>query len=184
MEKPDPRRAPLYEALLRHAKARPSSFHVPGHKHGAGFDEEEREWFGRLPELDLTELSGLDDLHRPEEAIREAQELAADCFGAARTFFLVGGSTVGNLAMILAACERGDLLLVQRNVHKSVLHGLMLAGARAVFVPPRVDEASGIAAGVDPGRVREAIPTNTRHGHSSTCSSSIGSSRSSRSSSG
>lgn len=157
MERPEPRRAPLYEALVRHAAARPSSFHVPGHKHGAALSEEERAWFGRVTKIDLTELSGLDDLHQPEGAIREAQELAADCFGAERTFFLVGGSTAGNMAMILAACERGDLLLVQRNVHKSVLHGLMLAGARAVFLTPRIDEASGIAAGVDIGDVREAL---------------------------
>jgi arginine/lysine/ornithine decarboxylase len=179
----NPRRAPLFEALTAHAAAGHASFHVPGHKSGqalsavgevseadrlsapgAASDGEgdgdaalEREYYERLLRLDLTELSGLDDLHQAEGVIREAEELAADCFGAARTFFLVGGSTIGNLAMVLAVCGPGDVLLVQRNVHKSVLHGLMLARARAVFLPPRIDAVSGIACGVDPSDVRAAL---------------------------
>jgi arginine/lysine/ornithine decarboxylase len=171
----DPRRAPLFEALTTHAAAGHASFHVPGHKSGQAVgaaapdlagDEGtageadaalEREYYERLLKLDLTELSGLDDLHQAAGVIREAEELAADCFGAARTFFLVGGSTVGNLAMVMAVCAPGDVLLVQRNVHKSVLHGLMLARAQAVFLPPRLDAASGIACGVDPSDVRDAL---------------------------
>ncbi|WP_052487687.1 hypothetical protein [Gordoniibacillus kamchatkensis] len=151
----DPRRAPLFEALAAHAAARHASFHVPGHKSGQAFAQleegaPERFYYERLLQLDLTELNGLDDLHQPQGAILDAERLAADCFGAERTHFLVGGSTVGNLAMVLAVCSRGDLLLVERSVHKSVLHGLMLAGAQAVFLPPRIDGATGIAAGVDP----------------------------------
>jgi arginine/lysine/ornithine decarboxylase len=107
--------------------------------------------------IDYTEATGLDDLHNPEGVIADAEALAADCFGAEETCFLVGGSTVGNLAMILAVCEPGDLILVQRNVHKSVIHGLMLAGAKAVFVPPEIDEASGIAVGVRVCDVQEAL---------------------------
>lgn len=61
-------------------------------------------------------------------------------------FFLVGGSTAGNLALILTACpEPGMILILQRNVHKSVIHGLMLAGVRAVFVEPLIDPLSGLA---------------------------------------
>ncbi|MFC0216158.1 aminotransferase class I/II-fold pyridoxal phosphate-dependent enzyme [Paenibacillus chartarius] len=175
-------RAPLFEALVRHAEAGHASFHVPGHKSGqavreAGFAggaggspgadrldredgdwlEAERRYYDALLRLDLTEITGLDDLHQPEGAIREAEELAAECFGAARTFFLVGGSTVGNQAMILSVCGRDELLLVQRNVHKSVLHGLMLAGARAVFLPPKLDPLTGIAGGVEIADVRAAL---------------------------
>lgn len=61
-------------------------------------------------------------------------------------FFLVGGSTAGNLSLLLTICdEPGSIVLVQRNVHKSVIHGLMLAGARAVFLEPWVDPESGLA---------------------------------------
>ena len=84
----------------------------------------------------------------PTSVILEAQQLAADCFGAEKSFFLVNGSTVGNLAMILAVCAKDEILIVQRNVHKSIIHGLMLAGAKAVFLPPRWDFASQLATGV------------------------------------
>lgn len=138
--------APLYEALYEYKNSGQFSFHVPGHKKGkayaahggAGFLEE-------AMGADVTEISGTDDLHHPEGVIRDAQQLAADCFGAEESFFLVGGSTSGNLAMILTVCAQpGDLLLVQRNVHKSVLNGLMLAGASAVFLQPEMDAGSGL----------------------------------------
>ncbi|PQP85351.1 amino acid decarboxylase [Paenibacillus sp. PCH8] len=99
-----------------------------------------------MMEMDVTEITGTDDLHHPEGVIKEAQELAADCFGAEESFFLVGGSTVGNLSLLLTVCDEPNcIVLVQRNVHKSVIHGLMLAGARAVFLEPWVDPASGLA---------------------------------------
>lgn len=150
--------APLFEALIRHAHSGPAPFHVPGHKQRAAWsDEEAGRWYGRLLSLDVTELSDTDDLHHPEGPIAEAQRLAADCFGAEETRFLVGGSTVGNLAMILAVCRPGDLLLVQRNVHKSVIHGLMLAGGRAVFLPPETEPVSGLAVTPSAETVREAL---------------------------
>ncbi|MEC0200985.1 aminotransferase class I/II-fold pyridoxal phosphate-dependent enzyme, partial [Paenibacillus taichungensis] len=102
--------------------------------------------FLEMMRLDVTEISGTDDLHHPEGVILEAQQLAADCFGAEESFFLVGGSTSGNLSLLLTVCnEPNSLVLVQRNVHKSIIHGLMLAGARAVFLEPWVDPTSGLA---------------------------------------
>ena len=100
------RRAPLYEALVRHKKRNPGNFHVPGHKQGRVFDEEGLKLFGSVLSIDLTELSPLDDLHDPAGVIAEAQALAAEAFGADETFFLVGGSTAGNLAAILSCCIR------------------------------------------------------------------------------
>jgi Arginine/lysine/ornithine decarboxylases len=141
-------RAPLFEALIRHYESGPESFHVPGHRYGQIYDQEqsiEKEWLSTIMKLDVTELSSTDDLHHPESSIAEAQELAAKCFGAEQTFFLVGGSTSGNLAMILGVCEPGDLIIVQRNAHKSVINGLGLAGAKAVFLMPRIDEETGLA---------------------------------------
>ncbi|NOU98350.1 aminotransferase class I/II-fold pyridoxal phosphate-dependent enzyme [Paenibacillus sp. LMG 31456] len=141
-------KTPLYERLIEHAGGKHTSFHVPGHKSGQGLEASARPYYEAILQLDVTEIAGLDDLHHPEEAILEAQQLAADCFGAEETFFLVNGSTVGNLAMILSVCRRGELLLVQRDVHKSVIHGLMLAGARAVFLNPEVDPETGMTLGL------------------------------------
>lgn len=150
-------KAPLYEQMIQHADGNPSSFHVPGHKSGRGAMNWQAPFYESILKIDYTEITGLDDLHQPEGVIREAQELAADCFGAEETHFLIGGSTVGNLAMILGVCRRGDLLLVQRNAHKSIIHGLMLAGVRAVFLNPQWDPESGIAAGVCPEDVSAAL---------------------------
>lgn len=143
-------RAPLFESLIRLVEQDPVSFHVPGHRYGQAFDQlpssEEKQWFSAIMKLDVTELSATDDLHHPEASIAEAQLLAAQCFGAEETFFLVGGSTSGNIALLLAVCtDPGDLIIVQRNVHKSIINGLKLAGARAVFVMPRYDERTGVA---------------------------------------
>ncbi|QGQ93659.1 aminotransferase class I/II-fold pyridoxal phosphate-dependent enzyme [Paenibacillus psychroresistens] len=142
-------KAPLYEKMHAHRFQRRASFHVPGHKNGNGLDPEGIDSFSAIMSIDYTELPSLDDLHHPTGVILEAEQLAADCFGAEKSFFLVNGSTVGNLAMILAACARDEILIVQRNVHKSIIHGLMLAGAKAVFLPPRWDTASQLATGVN-----------------------------------
>lgn len=156
----DQRKAPLFDALRRHAAARNTPFHIPGHKQRASEnfgDAEARRIFGGVMEIDLTELADTDNLHRPEGVIAEAERLAAACFGAEETCFLVGGSTAGNLTMVLAVCEPGGLVLVQRNVHQSIFHGLMLAEARAVLLPPVTDGATGLAAVPDPDTVAEAV---------------------------
>lgn len=131
---------PILEQLLKYSNKHPVSFHVPGHKNGVVFPEYLKKFFNPLLKIDLTELTGLDDLHAPKGIIREAEQLASEYFHALQTFFLVGGSTVGNLAMILAACSRGDKIIVQRNCHKSVMNGLELAGAQPIFIAPNYDE--------------------------------------------
>ncbi len=109
-----------------------------------GIPDAARRMLETVMNIDVTELSITDDLHEPTGMIDEAQRLAARTFGAEQTFFLVGGSTAGNLAMLLSVCEPGDLIIVQRNAHKSVLNGLKLAGAKAVFMMPARDVASGL----------------------------------------
>lgn len=140
-------RAPLYEMLEQYRIRDNISYHVPGHKNGEAYEGTKGAGFlNEIMKYDVTEIIGTDDLHHPEGVIKEAQELAADCFGAEDSFFLIGGSTVGNLALILTVCsEPGMTLIVQRNVHKSIIHGLMLAGVRAVFLEPQIDPLSGLA---------------------------------------
>ncbi|SIT93427.1 aminotransferase class I/II-fold pyridoxal phosphate-dependent enzyme [Edaphobacillus lindanitolerans] len=148
-------RRPVVGMLEAFAKRGPISFHVPGHKNGdiTGLPAGIRS----ILSWDVTELPGLDDLHAPEEAILEAQQLLADWSGAARSFFLVNGSTTGNLAMILSVCRPGDRILVQRNAHKSVFNGLSLAGAKPVYLSPEWDECSLAAGHVPAEIVREAV---------------------------
>ncbi|MFB4168719.1 aminotransferase class I/II-fold pyridoxal phosphate-dependent enzyme [Virgibacillus sp. JSM 102003] len=134
---------PLFDALQQFSEMSPISFHVPGHKNGGIFPENAQAYFNSVLKLDMTELPGLDDLHAPQGAIAEAQNLAAEYFGADNTYFLVGGSTAGNLAMILATCSTDEKIIVQRNSHKSIFNGLELSGARPVFITPEFDDSEG-----------------------------------------
>jgi arginine/lysine/ornithine decarboxylase len=128
---------PIVERMVQFCETKPVSFHVPGHKHGV-LSELPRA-FRDVMRFDYTELNGLDDYHHPEEVIEEAQLLLAKAYGAECSFFLVNGSTVGNLAMVYATCKEGDLVLVQRNAHKSIFHALQLVGANPVFLTPEWD---------------------------------------------
>jgi arginine decarboxylase len=148
---------PILEAILRHLRTNRLALHVPGHKLGRGLPGEIGMWLSNGGRLDLTEIPGLDDLHAPEGAILEAQRLAARAFGAEETHFLVNGSTAGNLAMIMAAVRPGETILVPRNLHKSVLHGLVLAQARPVYLTPDTVTEFGIASGVSVETVRRAV---------------------------
>lgn len=148
---------PLYDALLKHRSKKPLPHHVPGHKGGLVFTEKGRISYQSILSFDVTELDGLDDLHAPEGPILEAQKLLAELYKVRESYFLVNGSTVGNLAMILAVCREGDTVLVQRNCHKSILHGLMLANVRPVFLTPTFHAEWGVAGGVDSSLVGEAL---------------------------
>ncbi|MET3683784.1 lysine decarboxylase [Alkalibacillus flavidus] len=152
----DQTQKPLVDALQRHIESSPYSFHVPGHKNGQLLPEAFAS-FQSLWAYDVTELPGLDDLHEPSEAIAEAESLAADFYDVDRTYFLVNGSTAGNLAMILAACEAGDRVLVQRNSHKSIMHGLQLAGVKPVFIAPDYDEQTQRYSRISPQTVEQAF---------------------------
>ncbi|MDR7080372.1 arginine/lysine/ornithine decarboxylase [Neobacillus niacini] len=150
-------RIPLYEALYKHTSTNPISFHVPGHKNGTILHKQAKNIFQELLRIDTTELSGLDDLHSPEGVIKEAEELLADLYQVEKSFFLVNGSTVGNLAMVLSVCEKDDIILVQRNCHKSVLNALKLAKARPVFIEPEYNQDWKTATGVSKEIVERAI---------------------------
>lgn len=130
---------PLYERLLQHKQNRPISFHVPGHKNGILYEGIDSV-FAQIAQLDATELTGLDDLHAPEGVIAKAQRLLTDLYQSNQSYFLVNGTTVGNLAMILACCQAGDYVLVQRHCHQSILHGLHLAKLKPVFIASTVRE--------------------------------------------
>ncbi|MFS1510870.1 aminotransferase class I/II-fold pyridoxal phosphate-dependent enzyme [Chengkuizengella sp. SCS-71B] len=153
----DQHKAPLFDMLKQYHMGQHASFHVPGHKFGLDLNKDERYYFEQIMKIDYTEITGLDDLHDPQSIIKAALELAADCFGAEQSYFLINGSTVGNLAMILSVCEREDIIIVQRNVHKSIINGLVLAEAKAVFLPPNIDPKTGLDLGVSINKLQEAL---------------------------
>ena len=153
--------APLYDAIRAHLQGDRVRLHVPGHKGGHGPARFLTAAFGsEVARLDLTELPGLDDLHAPDGPIAEAEALAAEAFGAARTFFLVNGSTAGVLAMMLATVRPGARVYVPRAMHRSLLSGLILTGASPVYLRLRLDKESGLPLPPQPGDIAEAVRVN------------------------
>lgn len=130
----DQKQTPLVDAIRTYKQMGSARFHVPGHK-----GKEDGSFLSPIFPFDVTEITGLDDLHHAEDSIRQAQQLAGEVFHADDTIFLVGGSTAGNLAMLMAVCQPGDSILVQRNVHKSVINGLILSQAQPIYLIPELD---------------------------------------------
>jgi arginine decarboxylase len=157
---PDPRqeKTPYLDALLDYVRAGTVSFHTPGHKHGVGMHPRLRDILGDgVLKLDLTQIQGLDDLHAPHGSILEAEELAAQAYGADHSYFLINGSTVGNQAMFMTALRPGDVVLLPRNCHKSATSALIMSGATPVYMRPEVDAALRIDHCVTPDTVRSAL---------------------------
>ena len=144
---------PLVDMLKAYQEGHPLPFHMPGHILGRGLSNELK----RAGSLDITEIPGSDCLHAPTGAIKEAQELAAKCFGAGFTLFLVNGSTAGIQTMIKAVVKPGGKLIVGRDSHRSVINALALFGGEPVFVMPSIDEESDLPWGVTAEAIERAI---------------------------
>ncbi|MTH52571.1 aminotransferase class I/II-fold pyridoxal phosphate-dependent enzyme [Bacillus mangrovi] len=149
---------PLYTGLKKHIDRNPVQFHIPGHKKGSGIDPEFREYIGENAlKMDLINIGPLDDLHSPKGIIKEAQELAAEAFGADYTFFSVQGTSGAIMTMVMAVCKPGDKIIVPRNVHKSVMTAIVYSGAVPVFIHPEVDKNLGISHGITTDAVQTAL---------------------------
>jgi arginine decarboxylase len=153
----DQERAPIYETLTTYARSGMYGFHTPGHKSGRFAPPELVELVGKSGlTLDLPAMTATDNTFHPTGCVRDAQRLAADLFGAGDTFFLSAGSTLGVAAALLAAVLPGGTVAMPRNVHRSVVAGMVLSGARPRFVPHDVLPECG-ALGVSPEEVAAAL---------------------------
>ncbi|QFS44542.1 aminotransferase class I/II-fold pyridoxal phosphate-dependent enzyme [Nostoc sphaeroides] len=149
---------PLLDALKANAARLHAPFYTPGHKQGEGISQSLADLFGKAVfRADLTELADLDNLFAPQGVIQEAQQLAAEVFGASQTWFLVNGSTCGIEAAILATCGTGDKIILPRNVHSSAIAGLILSGAIPIFLNPEYDPVLDIAHSITPNTVESAL---------------------------
>ena len=152
--------APLYNALEKFRRLRVVPFDVPGHKRGRG-NTQLVDFLGQqCVEIDVNSMKPLDNLCHPISVIKEAEDLAADAFGAAHAFFMVGGTTSAVQSMVFTACKRSDKIIMPRNVHKSAINALVLCGAEPVYIDPKVDTKLGIPLGMELEDVRNAIKAN------------------------
>ena len=149
--------APIYEALVKLRKKRIVPFDVPGHKRGRGNPELVELLGEKCVGIDVNSMKPLDNLGHPISIIRDAEELAADAFGASHAFLMIGGTTSSVQTMILATCKAGDKIILPRNVHKSAINALVLCGAIPIYIEMSVDPKIGIALGLENDRVAKAI---------------------------
>ena len=156
----DQNRAPIYEALEQFRKNKVVPFDVPGHKRGRGNPELVQLLGKQCVELDVNSMKPLDNLCHPISVIKEAEELAAEAFGASHAFLMVGGTTSAVQSMVLTACKKGEKIILPRNVHRSVINALVVNGATPIYVNPDVDKKLGIALGMKISQVEKAMEDN------------------------
>jgi arginine decarboxylase len=158
----DHQRAPLFDTLTEYARGGIYPLHTPGHKGGRFAGEDLRELVGAHGlALDLPSMTATDNTFHPTGCVRDAQQLASDLVGAQASFFLAAGSTVGVAAAMLAAVPPGATVVLPRNIHRSVVAGLILSGGRPRFIQQEVLAECG-ALGVSEAAVDEALGVEPR----------------------
>jgi arginine decarboxylase len=145
MGKGDQNKVPFIEALKDYVKEDVVPFDVPGH-HMGNIDNAATALFGHeVYRCDVNAPIGLDNLAKPNGVILEAEQLLAEACGADEGFFLINGTSSGIIAMILTAVKANEKIILPRNVHKSIVNGLILSGAVPVYVMPEIDNDLEIA---------------------------------------
>ncbi len=149
---------PLIDILNTLKKNQDAAFYAPGHKRGQGINASLLSLLGEeVFKSDVPELPEIGNLFIPDKAIEKAQDLAAEAFGARRTWFLINGSSCGIVAAILAVCNPGDRIIVPRNIHHSVTTGLIMSGAIPVFLYPECDSKLGLPLNITPRILKIAL---------------------------
>ena len=147
-------RTPILSELIRYTDTKAYPFHMPGHKRRfLDFDK-------NIYELDVTEISGMDEMHDPKEIIRESMDYLKEVYGTRESFYLVNGSTGGILAAIFAAIHKKDGILVARNCHKSVYHAIELCRATPIFLYPKWKEEYDFYGEISPKKVEKILSRN------------------------
>ena len=153
-------RMPFVEALEAYRKEHFVPFHTPGHKIGVEAPPLLKDWMGPALPYDLGVMYALDDLHEPEGELKEAQELTAELYGADCCWFSINGTTALIEAMIMGAVGPDETIIIPREVHRSVISGLVLSGAKPVYMDCQFDERWGIPLGVS---LDDAVKTMDAH---------------------
>lgn len=154
------KRMPFVEALEAYRKEHFVPFHTPGHKIGVEAPQLLKDWMGPALPYDLGVMYALDDLHEPEGVLKEAQELTAELYGADCCWFSINGTTALIEAMIMGTVGPDETIIIPREAHRSVISGLVLSGAKPVYMDCQFDERWGIPLGVS---LEDAVKTMEAH---------------------
>ena len=153
---------PLIEELLKYIKEDNSYFAMPGHKMGKAFTTvpEGKVILDNLLKFDVTEVEGLDNLHSPQGILKEAQELLSNYYKSKKSYFLINGSTSGNLAMIFSTFEEGDKIIVERNCHRSIYNGIIMRKLTPIYIKSKVSSIYDAPFSIDKEHLFNLIKSN------------------------
>ena len=153
-------RMPFVEALESYKEQHFVPFHTPGHKIGVEAPQLLKDWMGPALPYDLGVMYALDDLHEPEGELKEAQDLTAELYGADHCWFSINGTTALIEAMIMGSVGPDEAIIIPREAHRSVISGLVLSGAKPVYMDCQFDERWGIPLGAS---LEDAVRTMEEH---------------------
>ena len=153
------KKIPVLQTLLDYHDEKNLILSMPGNKCGLGFLKNEigKEFANKMGFLDITENDPLDNLHHPEGIIKDAEELLSKTYNGKKGYFMVNGSSGGNLISIFSAFDEGDEVIVERNCHKSIYNGLILRKLKVTYIEPVIDEEREIFLPPDKEKIYEAL---------------------------
>jgi arginine decarboxylase len=157
-------RTPFYDQLKAYVLMAKDAWHTPGHSsgdslRGSAWVNDFYEFMGEhIFDADLSvSVPMLDSLMEPTGVIAEAQAIAAKAFGARRTFFATNGTSTSNKIIFQTLLAPGEKLLLDRNCHKSVHHGVVLSGAYPIYLDSAVNRKYGVYATIPRARMLETL---------------------------
>ena len=153
---------PLLDGIAKYVRENNISFCMPGHKGGKGFVNTPKgvELYKDIIKYDITEVEGVDNLHLPTGIIKEAQSLLSDYYGSQKSYFLVNGSTSGNMAMIFSAFQEGDKVILERNCHKSIYNALIMRKLVPVYIENNIHKKFNAPLSINEEHYVETIESN------------------------
>ena len=137
-----------------------SCFDVPGHVRSQGVSILNDYLGNEIMNMDINSSPLMDNVSNPNGIIKKAQELLAKSYNAHKSFFITNGTTQAIHVMILSMLSPGDKILLPRNVHKSVINGLIMSGATPIFMQPEFDYDLGVSLNISFESVYKAISDN------------------------
>ncbi|KHO40369.1 decarboxylase, partial [Clostridium tetani] len=153
---------PLVEGVLNYIKKKNIYFSMPGHKQGEGFLSTDigKKIKEQILKLDITEVDGVDNLHNPTGIIKESQIKLSELYGSKKSYFLVNGSSSGNMIMTFSSFEEGDKVIVDRNCHKSIFNTIIIRKLKAIYVKNKIHKGFNLPLSVDSSHIIKTIKEN------------------------
>ncbi|WP_123052626.1 aminotransferase class V-fold PLP-dependent enzyme [Clostridium sp. JN-1] len=153
---------PLLDGILKYVDENNTLFCMPGHKGGRGFLTTSigEKFIRNLSKIDITEVDGVDNLHKPNGIIKDSLEALSNFYGSKKSYFLVNGSTSGNFIMIFSSFNEGDKILVERNCHRSIFNAIIMRKLRPIYIKSVIDVRLNAPAFIDLEHLSKEIDEN------------------------